>query len=106
MVGDHTCGEVVQNPGMEAGSGPILGLARIGGRSQPLVGSGATVAQLTLDQKVEGSNPSSPANKILWSDVTRIRYVDRYSGFVCRAQTPGCRVIRISDVLSDPIEWE
>jgi hypothetical protein len=26
------------------------------------LGSGATVAQLTLDQKVEGSNPSSPAN--------------------------------------------
>src|SRR5450759_241085 len=25
------------------------------------LGSGATVAQLTLDQKVEGSNPSSPA---------------------------------------------
>jgi len=43
---------------------------------------------------------------MLWSDVTRIRYVDRYSGFVCRAQTPGYRVIRISDVLSDPIEWE
>ena len=29
---------------------------------EPL-GSGATVAQLTLDQKVEGSNPSSPANR-------------------------------------------
>src|SRR6266568_3819061 len=27
----------------------------------PELGSGATVAQLTLDQKVEGSNPSSPA---------------------------------------------
>src|SRR2546427_4636812 len=26
------------------------------------LGSGATVAQLTLDQKVEGSNPSSPAS--------------------------------------------
>jgi hypothetical protein len=32
--------------------------------------------------------------------------VNRYSGFVCRAQTPGYRVICISDVLSDPIEWE
>jgi hypothetical protein len=28
------------------------------------LGSGATVAQLTLDQKVEGSNPSSPAKSL------------------------------------------
>jgi hypothetical protein len=28
------------------------------------LGSGATVAQLTLDQKVEGSNPSSPATRL------------------------------------------
>jgi hypothetical protein len=35
------------------------------------LGSGATVAQLTLDQKVEGSNPSSPANQMLWSGITR-----------------------------------
>ena len=42
----------------------VLGLAKIGGRPN-LLGSGATVAQLTLDQKVEGSNPSSPAISIL-----------------------------------------
>jgi hypothetical protein len=31
------------------------------------LGSGATVAQLTLDQKVEGSNPSSPATTTPWN---------------------------------------
>ena len=35
---------------------------RIGGPA--LLGSGATVAQLILDQKVEGSNPSSPATSL------------------------------------------
>jgi hypothetical protein len=65
------------------------------------LGSGATVAQLTLDQKVEGSNPSSPANKIWWSDVPPSTICRQIPGFVHRAQTPGYRVIRVSDVLSD-----
>jgi hypothetical protein len=43
---------------------------------------------------------------MLWSDVTRNTICGQILGIVCRAQTPGYRVIRISDVLSDPIEWE
>src|SRR5579859_3803509 len=28
----------------------------------------SAILRIALDQKVEGSNPSSPANKVLWSD--------------------------------------
>ena len=70
-----------------------------------MLGSGATVAQLTLDQKVEGSNPSSPANKMLWSEVARSTIYGQIPGFVRRAQTAGYGVIRESDVLLDADEW-
>ena len=64
------------------------------------LGSGATVAQLTLDQKVEGSNPSSPANNIV-VDIARGTTYGWILGFVRCAQTPGYCVIRVSDVLSN-----
>jgi len=37
----------------------------------------------------------------LWSDLVRITICGQIPAFVHRAQTPGYRVIRVSDVLSD-----
>ena len=52
------------------------------------LGSGATVAQLTLDQKVEGSNPSSPAISIVALGVVQAE-VGRFHYARCMSESSG-----------------